>query len=534
MKTMQNCFSKKSMAVWLSALVAVTMASCTKNFEKYNTDPNKLTEAQLVADGQNIGAFFPDMETSIMRTVTWEYQVQQNLNADFFSGYMMSADPFGGDNNTTYALRSDWNSYPFDEAYQHVMSNWLQIKTRGEKSNPDLFAVANIIKVEAMHRVTDIYGPLPYTQFGTAPFSVPYDSQQAVYNAFFSELDGAITALTKFIKDNGTTAKPFSKFDLIYGGDYTKWIKFANTLRLRLAIRIAYVDAALAKTQAEAAVNNTYGVLSTADDHAVVNTVLGISYENPLEVITNSWTDVSMGAPAESILSGYNDPRLGKYFVVSTQVPGKYKGIRLGVSYSSGSQYGAFSTLNIAPTAPIQLMLASESYFLRAEGAIRGWNMGGDAKSFYEQGIALSFAEKGAGSADAYIADATSTAAPYVDPTNTSNNVNAGSPYLNNVTIKWNEGDGFETKLQKIITQKWIAVYPDGQEAWSEYRRTGYPKLFPVVNNNSGGTIPTDIGIRRLPFASSEVSNNAAEVAKAVTLLGGSDNGGTKLWWDKK
>lgn len=535
MKTIYHCFNKKNCVAGLCALLALTViSSCTKDFKKYNTNPNALTEAQLVADGQNIGAFFPDMETSIMRIVDWEYQVQQNLNADFYSGYMMSADPFGGNNNTTYALRADWNSYAFDEAYQHVMANWLQIKNRGEKSNPDLYAAATIIKVEAMHRVADIYGPLPYTKFASGAFSVPYDSQQDVYNAFFAELDTAVTTLTAFEKANGPTAKPFAKFDLIYGGDYVQWIKFANSLRLRLAMRISYADAALAQKEAELAVNNTYGTLSAAGDGAFVNSVLGISYTSPLNTITTSWGDVSMGAPAESILSGYNDPRLAKYYAVSTAVPGQYKGIRLGVSYSSGTQYAAFSELNIAPTAPIQLMVASESYFLKAEGALRGWNMGGTAQSFYEQGIALSFSERGASGSDAYIANSTSVAAPYVDPTNAVDNVPAGSPYLNNITIKWNAADSFEKNLQRIITQKWIAIYPDGQEAWSEYRRTGYPVLFPIVNNNSNGTINSVTGIRRLPFAQSEATNNAAQVAKAVSLLSGPDNGGTKLWWDKK
>lgn len=89
-------------------------------------------------------------------------------------------------------------------------------------------------------------------------------------------------------------------------------------------------------------------------------------------------------------------------------------------------------------------------------------------------------------------------------------------------------------KLEKIITQKWIAMYPNGQEAWSEFRRTGYPKVIPVVNNLSNGTIDTDIQVRRMTFPRSEYANNAAAVKEAASLLGGADNGGTKLWWDKK
>lgn len=90
-----------------------------------------------------------------------------------------------------------------------------------------------------------------------------------------------------------------------------------------------------------------------------------------------------------------------------------------------------------------------------------------------------------------------------------------------------------EQKLERIITQKYLAIFPDGQEAWSEYRRTGYPKLFTVDHNASNGAVNTNLQIRRLRFPASEYSNNNANVQAAVGLLGGPDNGGTKLWWDK-
>ena len=86
--------------------------------------------------------------------------------------------------------------------------------------------------------------------------------------------------------------------------------------------------------------------------------------------------------------------------------------------------------------------------------------------------------------------------------------------------------------MERIITQKWIAAFPNGQEAWTEFRRTGYPKLFPVAVNNSGGTVDTDVQIRRLPFARSEYTLNPDNIQKAIQLLGGQDNGGTRVWWD--
>ena len=119
-----------------------------------------------------------------------------------------------------------------------------------------------------------------------------------------------------------------------------------------------------------------------------------------------------------------------------------------------------------------------------------------------------------------------------VDNTDPKNPANS-SAAVSTITVQWDGTASNEQKLERIITQKWLAIFPDGQEAWSEYRRTGYPKLFPVANNFSVGTIDTQIGIRRIPFPTSEYGNgNSAEVAKAVGLLGGPDNGGTRLWWD--
>lgn len=521
---------KNSKALWLASFGLLMMASCTKEFKQYNTNPNAITQTLLKGDGENVGGFFPDMETSVMRTVTWEYQVQQNLNADLWSGYMMSADPFGADNNTSYALNDGWDTYPFDEANTHIMANWQQIKNIGRASNPDFYAVALILKVEGMHRVTDIYGPIPYSKYGTAAISVPYDSQQAVYNQFFAELDTAVNNLSDYVTKN-PGATPFTAYDYIYGGDYKEWIKFANTLRLRLAMHIVYADAATAKTQAEKAVANSYGLLSTAADDALVNISSTNTYTNPFNVITTSWGDISMGATLQSILDGYNDPREAKYAAKSTLDPSKYLGIRLGVSYNVS--YGGFSELGIQAGEPLRWMNASESFFLRAEGALRGWNMGaGTAQSFYEQGVTLAFSERGVSLPSGYLTDNTSIPGAYVDPQNSADNVPAGSPYLNKITIAWNTGDTFEHNLQRIETQKWIAMFPDGQEAWTEYRRTGYPVQFPVVNNNSNGKISSTLGIRRLPFPADEVSNNAAEVQKAISLLSGPDNGGTKLWWD--
>lgn len=307
-------------------------------------------------------------------------------------------------------------------------------------------------------------------------------------------------------------------------------------------MRLVYASPLLAQKEAEEAINNSYGVITTNADNAFLSSGNGVTIVNPLWVINApGYADIRAGAVLQSLLSGYNDPRLATYFQTSTAFPGQYLGIRNGIDIANKGDRIGFSQLTIGQNQPLQWMTAAEVYFLRAEGALRNWNMNGTAQSLYETGIQTSFSQLGVSGAAAYIADATSTAAPYTDPVNSVNNVKAGDPILSTITIKWNSGDSFERTLERIITQKYLAMYPDGQEAWTEFRRTGYPKVWPVVVNYSGGTIDTKLQIRRLPYLQSEYSNNAAAVQKAVALLATeaygpskADNGGTRLWWDKK
>ena len=153
--------------------------------------------------------------------------------------------------------------------------------------------------------------------------------------------------------------------------------------------------------------------------------------------------------------------------------------------------------------------------------------MGGStAEALYEEGITLSFDQWGASGASAYMENSTNTPADYSDPSG-----KLSTSAVSTITVKWENGDT-EKSLERIITQKWIAMYPLGQEAWSEFRRTGYPKIYEIVNNESGGVISTSIQIRRVPFPYSEYLGNKDEVEKAIKLLNGPDTGATRLWWD--
>jgi hypothetical protein len=513
-----------------AVLGIVTMNSCTDKFEEINKDPYGISKDQLSIDYKLVGEPFKGVLQNIYSyTPAWVTQLQQNLLGDVYSGYMMPPTPFrGNSNNMTYDLVDGWNGTPWNVAYGNVMSPLLEVERNAGIEFPEFLAWAKICRVEAMHRISDLYGPIIYTNFGkvTSAGGVVYDCQADAYDAFFKDLDAALTVLTPLAQDPGS-AKAFANFDLVYSGDYAKWVRFANSLRLRLAMRISKVDPVRAKSEAEKAIAHPVGVITSNADNFLVTSESGATH--PLNVMDNAWNDIRMGAPMESILTGYNDPRLPKYFNQSVIEPANYKGIRQGIAIAAKSDYEGFSSL--VDLGKVQLMTAAEVYFLRAEGAVRNWAMGGTAQSLYELGITTSFEQYGL-DATAYIQDDTKTAAAYVDPKNAGNNVNLGDPNLSTVTVKWNDAASFEIKLEKIITQKWISMYPDGQEAWTEFRRTGYPKLFPVLVNNSGGKIDTNKFIKRVNFPTGEYQTNNAEVLKAVQCLGGADNGGTNLWWD--
>ncbi|MGY3053885.1 hypothetical protein ACVWYG_002087 [Pedobacter sp. UYEF25] len=522
--------NKQNIALAFGLGVMLVQSSCTKNFEKYNTNRYDATDSLLKIDGEGLGAFMVPMELGIVNSINYNYQVQENLNADIFSGFMMTGDAGFNPNNHTYNLNEGWNTAPFDIGFGTIMANWVQVRGRVTPTSQDYLAIANILKVEAMHRVTDVYGPIPYTKVGLKALSVPYDSQETVYKTFFDELDFAVSTLTKYIAEN-PDAKPFKPYDLLYNGDYKEWLKFANSLRLRLAIRIAMVNPALAKTQAEKAVSDPGGLMTTNADNAYVNAVNGVTFTNPIWSVCYEYLDTKMGAPMETYLKGFKDPRISAYFVKNKN--GEYRGIRNGIQLDNSAQYAPASDFNLSNSSPIRLMAASEISFLRCEGALRGWAMGGTPQSFYEGGVSLSFEQAGV-AIGGYLNDATSTEAPYVDLVRASNNIAAGSPNLSTITVKWNDGDVFQRKMERIITQKWLSLWPDGNEAWAEQRRTNYPILMPVVINASQGKISTTDFIRRLPFSKKEYETNKAEVTSAASLLGGADNGGTRLWWDLK
>jgi hypothetical protein len=300
-------------------------------------------------------------------------------------------------------------------------------------------------------------------------------------------------------------------------------------------MRIVYAAPDKAKAMAEAAVAHEHGVMNSNADNAAFS-AFG-SEGNPMVFVIVGYTDYKVAADITSYMNGYNDPRRDAYFTVSSwSVP--YAGVRRGFPAVSPGRNDArtqkYSTIKLTGSDPVQWMNAAEVAFLRAEAvAVFGFDMGGTAEEFYNEGINLSFEQWGIGGAAAYLGNDTSVATPYIDPcTDFGNDYNR---QFSTITIAWKNDASKEEMQERIITQKWIANYTLGNEAWADYRRTGYPRLIPVIANLSSGVVSSELGARRIPYPRSEYVNNTANINTAVAEhLKGSDNMATKLWWDCK
>jgi len=536
--------------LFAASALFLSVASCTDDFSEIDSKSSEgLGTEQLNADFLLLTNPMKQMQRNLQSQTNWIYQLQTNLNADMYSGLFSTATPYnGGRNNTTYFMMDGWNERVMMNQLEDVNQQYKNFKTIAAKNYAGVnfshsLAVLSILRIMAAQKVSDAHGPVIYSKFehpNTTTGITDFDSQQDAFNYFVADLDAAITALQTSIgiEDNAV----LKKSDLVFGGNSSNWTKLANSLKLRYALRISYADPGKAKLYAEQSLSSSAGLISDNMENALVN----YGAASPLSDIIYSWGDCKIGAPLMAFMNGFNDPRRPAYAKPATDptVAGQYIGVRQGVDMGgSKDRYGDFSQ-PIAASAngdyfsvsngKNKLFTAAEAWFLKAEAAIRGYAGAGDAGTNYNKGVEMSFAEWGKSSAYAtYVADATSKEAPYIDPKNPSNSIVAGSPMLSTITIKWNDADTFERKLERIMTQKWIAIYPDGSEAWAEQRRTGYPVIFKNVLNDSQGTISTDAMIRRIPIPT-KYRNNTLNYAQALQYIGGPDTGGTKLWWDKK
>lgn len=518
--------------------IATLAAGCTSEFEYFNTNHHEATNEQMGQDNLNTGAFFRQLQRTVVyfkygsdeTFLSGVYQLTQNLNADQFAGYLTGTLVSNGGNNMgSYNLRvvQNWLDTQFNYSFTYNMSAWLQLKTiADELGQPETAALGTIVKVEAMHRTADYYGPIPYISFGSGSMSNNYDTVEDIYKKFLEELDEAIDVLTVFVNAHPEDTI-MADYDYVYNGNITQWIKFANTLRLRLALRIVYANESLAQAEAQKSLTHSLGMLSEAGDVAQLNRKDDLAtYYHPLYEISNDWGDTVAGASIITYMNGYSDPRRPAYFKA---ISNNYYGMRSGWHSTTNSTIKSYTSAPVTDqtTMPIVWMRTSESLFLQAEAALRGW--GGNAQTLYNAAIQMSMTERGV-AIGSYMNQGSGNKS-YTPYNNNSYRTLSPSYTINNVpAVAW--GSDFEQNLERIMIQKYIAIFPDGAEAWAEARRTGYPRLVPVVNNDSDGQVPADELISRLVFPTVEQLQNPEGYASGVAALGGLDSPGTRLWWD--
>ncbi len=523
----------KYISIILFVFTTLLFAQCTDDYERYNK--TGVNEEEGKRDAYFLRQHMTSMQNWVIPSAEHANQFTEQLLGGNYGGYFADINPgFNNRNFATYSPENAWIGVTFNNALKEISTSYATIHTM--TTDPVYLSVAKVLKVMALSRVTDIYGPIPYTQLGQeGALNAAYDPQEKVYEAMIADLDSAIAMLTE-----NQTSDFSSKADRYYAGKTLNWIKLANSVKLRLAIRMANVKPDFARATAESVIANDVGPITSNADNAVLVLITG--QPNPYQTGLFEWGnggDTRISADITSYMSGYNDPRCPYYFDLSNfsdpSITNGYIGFRSGVTIPSpqsiGQQYTNMSS-SMRAESSMRIMSAAEVAFLRAEGALRGWNMGGTAKDFYETGITLSFQQWGAPDAASYIADNTSVPGRYIDPEGSFTFSGTGS----SITIAWDNsstsvnGPNFE----RIITQKWIALYPDGIEAWTEFRRTGYPKLMPVVTNNSSVVNPERMA-RRLPYPQEEYTGNLENVQYAVSnYLRGADNMATDLWWAKK
>ncbi len=518
---------------WCPVILSCLLySSCTKNF----TDANKDINTVATVSSAELPFIFAKAQHSAVPN-TDNYEISQHLFADHYAQYFAcTATYFPSDRNV---IRMDWIFSAFDPIYTDMVPQLQTIFSLTDPNSAE-YALANIVWVYGFHHVTDYWGPIPYFQAGIPGKSIPYDAQDKIYDDFFKKLDSSVNTL------KNSSVVSYGNFDLIYGGDISKWIKLANTLRLRLALRISNVDPARAKAEGEAAYANGVFELSPDDDALMKKSLTGKDY-NGLSNMT-AWDEFRMSATMESVLKGYQDPRMAVYFSpvgASQDNPdgtGEFEGLRNGLTTTQmvENENKASNLSNLGPRwtspayggtesfleTPQNVMCTAEAYFLRAEGSMLGWNMGGTPKELYEEGIKNSMQQWGV------------TDQATIDTYINSNNIPVApgdyfnSPAVSDAPVKWSADPAVQTVQLGI--QKWLALFPDGYEAWADYRRGRAFVRYPVLNSdNDDITNTTTQWIRRIPFLLSETQTNGEAVNAAVNLLDGPDKVTTPLWWDK-
>jgi hypothetical protein len=477
-------------------------SSCDKRFERLNTDPNNSTTtatSYLLTNAQKN-----------MMDLTWD-EWFNSRRGNQLSQYWAS-NQYSNESRYQFRLEitntywRDFYALPLADLQEIIKLNSGDNKANflGYGKNENQIAIAKILQTWLFQNMTDCWGPMPYSQaLKGAEFSNPaYDSQEDIYLGLLAALDEAIALI-----DEGDASV---KGDVIYDGDMTKWKKFANSLKMRVALRMSDTNRGTeARAAFEAAA--TSGGFTSNDDNALFSYLSTFPNINPqaLDYVTRN--DFAASSTMVDELSRLADPRIGIYYEPAVNT-GTFVGEVYGLSESNAavtpnnsvSQRGTAILDNGAVGVYLDY---AQVEFMLAEAAARGWGVSGTAADHYAAGIAASMDFWNDGS---------------ISATNISDYI--ASAEVDYATLI---GAG-QTWKQVIGRQKWIALYMQGVQGWSEWRRLDFGILaLPADNILDGTTIPT-----RMKYPLDEQTLNGESYNAGLGLLNGLDNQATKLWWD--
>lgn len=501
-----------------------------------------------------------------------DYQITTNLSHDIYAGYVANNQPKHAKKSPDYGYADGWSGRRWAHFYDDRSSEYRTL-LRAFKFNTtpqrykNMFYVTRIYYAFLALANTDTYGAMPFKVYVQARIpetnNVTYNTQAEVYDCMFRMLEQAVDS----IQPDDASQYNVGKEDICYFGDLHKWLRFANTLRLRMALRISNVDPVRAKKEGEAALNNQYGLMeSNADNMQTVPKYAPVDMggmdeggsENGLTMCSiryngesvMSWDleqyyrNLSTGGGTYIIRKSRRefeektiDPRclvswfrgnMSQNMIASAteSVREDFKGCKRGTQAPEISMSTLTYSLVRCQPKPLSKKLDpkywfndarptvwlgySESLFLKAEAALRGWT-GKDltlsTENYFRAGVKASM--------DYYQIDKAQA-----------------SSYIDGLKV-WKEGvfasGDKERILEAIITQKWMAVFPNGNEGWAEFRRTDYPVLANQLSNMSGGDVPEGKNIKRIFYPNSEGSNKYFALHEDLKRA---NSQGKRLWWD--
>lgn len=491
-------FKSIQIKVALLALLVVGSFSCDNDFDEINTSPTQFTSID------------PSFQfTWVLRRMTSERYETWRGNLIYSAQWAQQlAGAWGPDQYDV--TNEDWASAQWNTTYRDYLRNTNDIISRTEEgSNQNL--IARVLRVFFMQRLTDLYGDIPFSEAGQAVDNLTpvYDRQQDIYASFVSELTNASNNIDV---SNGvdTFQEP------IYDGDLTKWLKFTNSLLLKVGIRMSEVDATAAQSAITTALAG--GVFDSTDDAAIA-TFADANSGGPRNGIGSVFQDFgttghqfSYSDEFVSRLQAQNDPRIpilmANYDESGNEIPtapADFTGRVNGTGEAFTLDHAQPHRVNmVAYDSPRMMFSFAEVEFLRAEAIFRGF-ASGSAEDAYNSGVTAACRQLDAFTSNGVTDDQITT-------------------LLAETEVVY---DGARA-LEQIITQKWLALVLNGYEAYAEQRRTGFPAVTPATNSLGGnGNIP---GRSRYPAL--EVSANGANYQDALSRMGGNDDINASVWWD--